>query len=102
MRRFLPLLLAGLLLFAGCSSYSRNQRAGALFLGGSATFIGAVIAADGAYCDSAAASGECSDGNDNNDLISGVSLMAAGLVVFGLAYYFKPEPASKPASTTSM
>jgi hypothetical protein len=103
MRRFLPLLLAALLVAqSGCAHYSRNHRAGLLFVGGSATFIGSVIAADGAYCDSASASGECSDGNDNNDLISGVALMGFGLVVFGLAYYFKPAPASKPASTTSM
>jgi hypothetical protein len=100
MRRPLALLVTAALLLAqtGCSHYSANHRRGLMTAGGAAVFIGAIIAADGAYCDDAGgAAGECGDVSDQNSLVQGTALLAAGVALFLGAYFVKPTPPAAPA-----
>lgn len=85
MSRLLILLLAFL---TACAGYSENHRRGLIATGATAAFIGTVIALDGAACDeSAGGDMECDE--ENREVVAGVSLLAAGLVLGGVAYFVK-------------
>jgi hypothetical protein len=96
MRSLVALVITLALVSTGCARYSANHRMGLLFAGGTATFVGALTAVDGATCSEGVAALECDDGSEQRSLYSGLALMGAGLVTFALAYYFKPKPADAP------
>jgi len=62
---------------AGCGGFSENHRRGLIAIGAAATLTGAIVTADGAYCDdSTSRAGDCND--DHRDLTIGLITLAAG------------------------
>jgi hypothetical protein len=97
MRAVVPLVLATFLLAqTGCSSYSENHRHGLMYGGGALTLMGAIIAADGAYCDDSGNGGDCESGDDRRNLVSGLIMAGVGLGLFGVAYFTHPKAQPAP------
>lgn len=101
MSRVLPLLMAALLTFhAGCAGVSDNNRRGMLMAGGASLFIGGIITVDTLSCDDSVTNAQDCD-EDRADLIGGLSLMAVGAVLTGVAIYLKTRNAAAPPPTAA-
>jgi hypothetical protein len=91
-------LLLAVVLVAGCGGYSQNHRRGLMAAGGAAVLVGAVMAVDGAYCDeSAGGAGDCR----GDELPTGLAVLAAGLVLGGVAWWIQPPAEVKTTAASS-
>jgi hypothetical protein len=89
------LLVTCLSLQAACGGYSENHRNGLLAASAVAVFAGSIMAVDGAWCDrSAGGRMECDD--DRAELRSGLSLLAVGLAIGGVAWLVRPRAEEAP------
>ena len=84
---WLPVCLS----LAACGGYTQNHQRGLIFVGGATAFIGAIITADGAYCDeSTTRAGDCE--GDDADLVAGVGTMLVGAGLLTLGLLLQPKP----------
>jgi hypothetical protein len=98
------LVLAAALVLQGCAGgASANHRRGILLAGGTAVFIGTIIAIDGLSCDESFGGGngieDCEE--DKADLITGGATLGVGLVLLGLGLLLEKQAEAKATPATA-